>query len=330
MENQHIKITRTTVIKLLNYIILFFMCVSSLAQAEAPQVGTQVPGYYRMRLGKFEVTALFDGAIDLNTKLLKNTNAAELQRLISRKFVGNPDMQTAVNAYLINTGEHLVLVDVGAAKVFGPTLGHIAANLKAAGYEPAQVDTIVITHLHGDHIGGLNDANAQPIFTKATILVPQADNDFWLSQKIADGAPAEAQPFFKIARDTAAAYLAAGQWKTFTIGDALVPGIHAVNADGHTPGHTAYAVQSEDKKLLIWGDLVHAHSVQISKPDVAIEFDIDQKKAIATRKNIMKAMADSKSLVAGMHLPFPGIGHVRAEGKDSYSWTPVEFSPLVK
>ena len=304
------------------------MGLAPLAQAEAPRVATQVPGYYRAQLGQFEITALFDGALELDTKLLRNASATDLQRLLSRMFVGNPKMQTAVNAYLINTGSNLVLVDAGAAKLFGPSLGYVLQNMKAAGYEPAQVDTVVITHLHGDHIGGLNDANGQPLFTKAKILVAQADSDFWLSQKIADAAPAEVQPFFKMARDSAAPYLAAGQWKTFTEGSVLVPGIQAVKAHGHTPGHTAYAVESSGQKLLIWGDLVHAHAVQFAKPGVSIEFDIDQKQAIATRRSILKAMAASKSLVAGMHLPFPGIGHVRADGKDRYSWVPIEFAPL--
>ena len=306
------------------------MGLASLSQAEAPKLQTQVPGYYRIQLGQFEITALYDGAIELDTKLLKNTSAAELQRLLSRMFVGNPKMQTAVNAYLINTGSHLVLVDTGAAKLFGPSLGYVLQNMKAAGYEPAQVDTVIITHLHGDHMGGLNDASGQPLFSKAEIWVAQADSDFWLSQKVADGAPTEVQPFFKMVRDSAAPYLASGQWKTFVEGSILVPGIQAVKANGHTPGHTAYAVESEGQKLLIWGDLVHAHAVQFARPGVSIEYDIDPKQAIATRRSILKAMAASKSLVAGMHLPFPGIGHVRADGKGRYSWVPIEFAPLSK
>lgn len=320
--------------KLFQYILalgaIALMGFTPLAQAEAPKVQTQVPGYYRTQLGQFEITALYDGAIELDTKLLKNAKAADLQRLLSQMFVGNPKMQTAVNAYLINTGSHLVLIDTGASKLFGPSLGFVLQNLKAAGYEPAQVDTVIITHLHGDHMGGLNDTGGQPLFPKAKIFVSQEDNDFWLSQKVADGSPSERQPFFKMARDSAAPYLASGQWKTFTEGSVLVPGIQAVKANGHTPGHTAYAVESEGQKLLIWGDLVHAHAVQFARPGVSIEFDIDQKQAIATRRSIMKAMAASKSLVAGMHLPFPGIGHVRADSKGSYSWVPIEFAPMPK
>jgi glyoxylase-like metal-dependent hydrolase (beta-lactamase superfamily II) len=320
--------------KLFRHVLIFgavvFMALGSLARAEAPKVETQVPGYYRIQLGQFEITALYDGALELDTNLLKDVSQADLQRLLSRMFVGNPKMQTAVNAYLINTGSHLVLVDTGAAKLFGPSLGYVLQNMKASGYEASQVDTVVITHLHGDHMGGLNDAGGQPLFPKAKILVSEADNDFWLSQKVADGAPPELQPFFKTARDSAAPYLKSGQWHTFTDGSVLVPGVQAVKANGHTPGHTAFAVESKGQKLLIWGDLVHAHAVQFAKPGVSFEYDIDRKQAVITRLSIMKAMADSKSMVAGMHLPFPGLGHVREDGKDSYSWVSIEFAPLSK
>ena len=139
--------------------------------AEAPLAQTQVPGYYRMPLGRFEVTVLYDGAIELDTRLLQHTKATDLDRLLARMFVGNPKMQTAVNGYLINTGTHLVQIDAGATKLFGPPLGFLLENMRAAGYDPAQVDTVIITHLHPDHIGGLNDASGQPLFLfpKATV-----------------------------------------------------------------------------------------------------------------------------------------------------------------
>ncbi|WP_310600485.1 MBL fold metallo-hydrolase [Desulfobulbus sp.] len=305
-----------------------FLGSFAVSQAQAPPARAQVPGYYRMQLGRFEITALYDGAIQLDTKLLHNAKPADLDRLLARMFVGNPAMQTAVNAYLINTGDHLVLVDTGAAKLIGPSLGHVVDNMKAAGYEPDQVDTVIVTHLHGDHIGGLRDNQDKPLFAKATVWVPQVDNDYWLSEKAAATAPERARPNFKRVQDIAAPYLATGQWKTFAAGTMLVPGVKAVEAYGHTPGHTAYAVESMEQKLLIWGDLVHAHAVQFTRPEVSMEFDVDQKQAIATRKAIMQAMAASQSLVAGMHLPFPGIGHVRAEGKGSYAWVPIEFAPM--
>ena len=307
---------------------LFTLMPVASARAEAPMVHTQVPGYYRTMVGQFEVTALYDGAIEIGTKLLKNAKPDDLDRLLSRMFVGNPEMQTAVNAYLINTGSHLVLVDAGAAKLFGPGLGHVVPNMRAAGYDPAQVDTVLITHMHGDHVGGLDDSAHQMVFPNATVYVAQADNDFWLSEDVAAKVSADIQPFFKMARESAAPYQARGQWKTFTDGSEIVPGIRAVKAYGHTPGHTAYAVESNGAKLLIWGDIVHAHAVQFARPEVAIEFDVDPVQAVATRKSLMYSLAASGTLVAGMHLPFPGIGHVRADGKGVYAWVPVEFSPL--
>src|SRR6185369_11177908 len=150
---QHIRLINhakggTPMSKFLRFILslaaISFMGLANLAHAEAPKVLTQVPGYYRMMLGQFEITALYDGALDLDTKLLHNTTPTELNKLLARMFVGNPKMQTAVNAYLVNTGNNLVLVDAGAAKLFGPGLGFILQNMKAAGYEPAQVDTVVI------------------------------------------------------------------------------------------------------------------------------------------------------------------------------------------
>lgn len=306
-----------------------FLLGSSLAIAEAPQQKTQVPGYYRLMLGQFEVTALYDGAIDLDEKLLKNIDKRDIQRLLAREFLKGPKVQTAVNAYLVNTGNKLVLIDAGAAKLFGPGLGNIVDNLRAAGYTPEQVDTVLVTHLHGDHINGLVTPDGQRVFTNAEVWSAKADNDFWLSEAIANQAPKDFQPFFKMSRDAAAPYLAAGKWKTFDSDRELLAGVSSVDTHGHTPGHASYLFQSGDQRLLVLGDLVHNHAVQFAHPEVAFEFDNDPKQAVATRKRIFHKAAREKLMVAGMHLPFPGVGHVRKEAK-GYAWVPAEFAPLAK
>lgn len=283
-----------------------------------------MPGYYRMMLDGIEVTALYDGAIELDTKLLKNLRAEDRDRLLARHFLKAPKVQTAVNAYLINTGGKLVLVDAGAAGLFGPSLGHVAGNLRAAGYDPAQVDVVLLTHLHGDHVNGLVDADGKAVFANAEVWSAQADNDFWLNEDVAAKAPQDAQPFFKMAHDAAAPYRASGKWKTFAADQDIVPGVASLAAHGHTPGHSGYLVGNGTRRLLIWGDIVHNHAVQFARPDVAMEFDVDNKAAVATRKRIFARAAKEKLLVGGMHLPFPGIGHVRAEGK-GYAWVPLEF-----
>lgn len=297
-------------------------------RAEAPLQNQQVPGYYRLALGQFEVTALYDGSIALDEKLLKGVAKRDLQRLLAREFLQGPAVQTAVNAYLVNTGQRLILVDAGAAKLFGPTLGNIVDNLKAAGYRPEQVDTVLLTHLHGDHVNGLVTADGQRVFVNAEVWSAKADNDFWLSETIAAQAPQEAQGFFKMSRDAAAPYLAAGRWKTFDGERELAPGVSSVDTHGHTPGHASYLFNSGEQRLLVLGDIVHNHAVQFARPEVSLEFDVDQKQAIATRKRIFAQVARERLMVAGMHLPFPGIGHVRKEAKGGYAWVPAEFTLL--
>jgi len=308
------------------FLAALFLAATTFANADVPQNKTQVPGYYRLALGNFEVTALYDGPIDIDQKLLKSIATRDIQRLLARQFLKGPKVQTAVNAYLINTGSKLILIDAGAAKLFGPELGNIVNNLKAAGYTPDQVDTVLITHLHGDHVNGLVTPEGQRVFINAEVWSAKADNDFWLSEEIAAKMPKDFQPFFKMSRDAAAPYLAAGKWKTFDSDRELIPGISSVDTHGHTPGHASYLLQSGDQRLMILGDLVHNHAVQFAHPEVAIEYDTDAKQAVVTRKRIFALAAKEKLLVAGMHLPFPGVGHVRKESK-GYAWVPVEFGP---
>jgi len=289
---------------------------------------TQVPGYYRMAVGDIEVTALYDGYITLDNKLLKGVSAKDLQSLLARMFLEtSKGVQTAVNGYLVNTGRNLILVDTGAAKCFGPTMGNIGANLHAAGYAPEQVDTVLLTHLHGDHACGLDSADGKAAYPNATVYVSKQEAGFWLNKDAQAKAPEGMQPFFKIAQDAVAPYAQAGKLKEFESGAEILPGVKSVAEPGHTPGHAGYLFSSEGQQLLVWGDVVHSHAVQFMHPEVSIEFDVDSKQAIATRKSLLADAAKQKLWIAGAHLPFPGIGHVRAE-KTGYAWVPVEYSPL--
>lgn len=302
------------------------------AYAEPPaQVKTQAPSFYRMALGDFEVTALYDGYTELPTSLMKGASEADIQSLLARMFISTTHgVQTSVNGYLINTGSNLILVDAGTAKCFTPTLGMIPDNIRAAGYDPARIDTVLLTHLHGDHACGITTADGKMAFPNAQVWSSKPEADFWLSEKVAAKAPKEAQPFFKMARDAVAPYAAAGKFKTYAPGDSLVPGVAAEASPGHTPGHTGYLFKpkSGDESLLVWGDIVHNHAVQFSRPEVAFDFDVDSKQAIATREKLFAEVAKGKLMIAGAHLPFPGLGHVRAETK-GYSWVPVDYAPVV-
>ncbi|MFT4171586.1 MAG: MBL fold metallo-hydrolase [Rhodocyclaceae bacterium] len=303
--------------------------LTGLPALAAPAVQTtQVPGYYRQAVGDAVVTALYDGYIDIDSKLLHGLRAQDIQHLIARMFIAHDKgTQTAVNGFLIHTGGHLVLIDTGAAQCFGPTLGKIADNIRAAGYNPADVDTVLLTHMHPDHLCGLLGADGQAAFTQATVWAAKADADFWLSQQAADAAPEGARPFFKMAREAIAPYTAKASFKTFDTDAELLPGLKALATPGHTPGHSSYLLESRGQRLLIWGDIVHSHAVQFVHPEVSIEFDTDQKRAIATRKAVLERAARNTWWVAGAHLPFPGLGHVRKDAR-GYAWVPAEFGPI--
>ncbi len=298
------------------------------AHAAAPQVKTAAPGYYRTMLGDFEITALSDGTVALPVdKLLTRTTEAKTKQALARNFLKTP-VETSVNAYLINTGTKLVLIDTGAASLFGPTLGRLAAGLKAAGYQPEQVDEVYITHMHADHVGGLM-AGDQRAFANAIVRADKRDADFWLSKEAMDKAPADAKNFFLGAMASLNPYVAAGKFMPFDGDTELVPGIKAIAAHGHTPGHSIYRVESQGQALVLWGDLMHVAAVQFAEPAVTIQFDTDSKNAALQRRRAFADAARRGDLVGAAHLSFPGLGHVRAEGK-GYAWVPLNYGGPVK
>lgn len=298
------------------------------AQAVAQQM-TQVPGYYRMALGQMEVTALFDGQVALNPAILKGAPEKDIQNLLKKMFVpvSAEGVQTAVNAFLVNTGSKLILVDAGAADCFGPTLGAVSDNIRSAGYDAKDVDTVLLTHLHGDHACGLTARDGSAAFPNAVVYVAKQETGFWLNQDIAAQAPPPMQPFFVQAQAALAPYMQAGKLKKFEAGDSLFPGVTSLALPGHTPGHAGFQFQSAGQQLLIWGDVVHSHSVQFGRPEVSIDFDVDQSQAVATRKKIFAQASQEQTWIAGAHLPFPGLGHIRIEDT-GYAWVPIEYAPL--
>lgn len=296
-----------------------------LALAAAPMVKTSAPAYFRTMLGDFEVTALSDGTVDLPVDKLLQQAPSTTSKELSSAYLKIP-LETSVNGYLINTGKRLVLIDTGAGGLFGPTLGKLAANLKAAGYKPDDVDDILITHMHPDHVGGLA-ANAERVFPNATVHADKRDADFWLSQQNLDKAPAESKGFFQGAMGSLKPYQSAQKFNGFDGKTEIVAGITALPTYGHTPGHTSYLVESQGQKLMVIGDLIHVAAVQFDHPTVTIGFDADSKAAYAERKKVFDAAAKDGTLIAAAHLAFPGMGHLRVTG-NSYQWIPVNFTQL--
>ncbi len=302
------------------------LLLSGLAQAGAPQLKTQAPGYYRVMIGDIEVTALSDGTFPLPAdKLLTNTTPAKIDKALASAFLKDP-VETSVDGFLINTGSKLVLVDTGAGSYFGPTLGNLLVSLKASGYTPEQVDEIYITHMHPDHIGGLVSGGKR-VYPNAVVRADRHEADYWVSQAHLDAAPQDRKNSFKAALESIEPYMTAGKFKAFDGDTELVPGVRALASHGHTPGHATYVVESEGQKLALWGDLIHVGAVQFPSPAVTIAFDTDAKAAAAERKKAMVDAARNGYWIAAAHLPFPGIGHLRASGS-GYTFVPANYTTL--
>ena len=309
----------------LSSLTAFTVFSSGVALAAAPMAKTPAPGYFRFMLGAFEITPVSDGTVELQVEKLLTQPVTNTNHALSKVFLMTP-LETSVNAFVINTGTKLILIDAGAGSLFGPTLGKFTANLKAAGYEPSQIDEIFITHFHPDHIGGLA-ANGELVFPNAQIHAEQHDLDYWLSKANLDKAPADQKGMYQGAVASLTPYIAAKKVVPFSGNTDFFPGIRAYAAYGHTVGHTVYEIESKEQKLLFIGDLIHVGGVQFAHPEVTIQFDTHQKEAAATRDRVFNDAAKDGVLIGAAHIQFPGLGHLQKE-KKGFEWVPVNFTQM--
>jgi glyoxylase-like metal-dependent hydrolase (beta-lactamase superfamily II) len=300
-----------------------FLPVAHAAGAPATKVSRYQAGYYHFKVGDLEVAALSDGTLPIPTlKLLTNAKPGEVASRLADAFQ-TPDVDASVNAYLIRAGSRLVLMDAGTGELYGPTLNKLEASLKAAGVTPEQITDILITHIHSDHTGGLM-VGKRIVFPNATIHIEQKEVAYWLNAENRAKAPEAARKYFDEAAAKVQPYVEAGQVKTFSGATELLPGIRSVPAPGHTPGHTFYSIESQGQKLVFWGDVVHVADVQMPDPGVTIVFDVDPQAAAATRKKAFADAAQGRYWVAGDHISFPGVGHLRRDGT-GYRWIPMTY-----
>ncbi len=300
-----------------------FLGLGNAALARAPLAARQVPGVYRQKIGDLEVTAILDGSIDLDTSVFKGADPAELKRILAA--VGQTEkLTTAVNAFVINSAQGTVLVDTGAGGIqaFGPNLGKLPANLAAAGIEPAQVDAVIITHLHPDHAEGLTDATGAARFPNAELIVHEQEIGFWTDDGVLSRMPAEMKPFFESARKSIAPY--AARTRRVKAGEVL-PGLSLELSPGHTPGHSLVRVASGASQMLLIADTIHNSTIHTARPQTGFAFDADPAVAAQSRQRVLDMVSADGMLMAGTHIAFPGFGKVVRDGS-AYRWVPAEWA----
>lgn len=314
--------------------VALFICGGTAGRATVPMVKTQ-PGFYRLMLGDFEITALNDGVVAYPmARVLPTATPEQIARGLSESGLTDP-VGLSYNAFVINTGAKLVLIDTGSGGKLNEEpefhgAGHLIANLRAAGYEPDQVDEVYITHRGQDHIGGLT-IGSERAFPNALVRASKTEFDMFLDPTKSAELLAKAhndekiRAWLKFTTDLFEPYIKADRFQTFDADITLVPGIRALATHGHTPGHTAYIVESRGQTLIVIGDLVLMGAMQFAHPSLGSSFDADPKAAAEQRVRVFKMAADGNYWLAGGHLSFPGIGHIRA-GEGRYFWIPANYA----
>lgn len=288
-------------------------------------VGSQAPGFFRFRVGDFEVMSVSDGHLEVGpaTGIVPNAPEQELVDLL-RRHHRNPDaVAVQTNVTLVNTGDHLVLADTGSGANFQETAGRLVTNLRAAGIDPADIDTVVLTHGHPDHAWGIiDDATGEPRFPNANYYVRETEWAFWTGDASLQALP---EQFHGMVMGTRGNLGPIADRAERVAGDVeIVPGVRVVDTPGHTPGHVSIHISSGDQQLLCLGDTITSDLITFRHPEWYFAFDMDPEQAVATRRRLFDQVATDGIPVIGYHLTFPGVGYVMRDG-DVYAWAPMDW-----
>lgn len=278
----------------------------------------QTPSLYRHRVGDVVVTALLDGSLQGAFSYLQGMPEEAMAREMEAAFrPGQPVL--SISCYLIHSGGRVILVDSGAGANEMFDGGRLPAALNAAGVSPDAVDTVVVTHLHPDHAGGIATADGRAVFRNAELLLHEDEKRFWLDGDVKQGM----EPYFEAARSAVAPY--AKPMRPISGGE-VAPGVSLVHLPGHTPGHSGLRIASGSEQMLLWTDIVHLPLLQSRHPEVTIAFDADPEQARAQRRRLFDEVATDRLLVAGTHMDFPTFAHLERHG-DGYAFVPLRWLP---
>ncbi len=293
------------------------------ALAHAPEAGKKAqPGFYRFKLGAIEITVVSDGMLAFPAETLWGDRAEDARGLLTSTFQTPRPVGLQINTILVDTGDKLVLIDAGCGvDKFQKTAGGLLGNLAAAGYAPSDIDMILLTHAHFDHLWGISDhENASLVFPSAEFVASETEVAFWSDPELASKLPPAQQP-----RVTQANLKLASPRMRLIKGVAEVaPGVTTFDTPGHTPGHISVRISSGSEELLLTGDVVVNSAVSFLHPEWPFGFDIDVPLATKTRMAFLDRAAADKTLVGSYHLPFPGFGHVVREAS-GYRWLPADW-----
>ncbi|MCX5691329.1 MAG: MBL fold metallo-hydrolase [Planctomycetota bacterium] len=283
--------------------------------------GQQGAGYYRFQIGSIEAVALHDGSSKLTPiqpAIASEATADELNSVLREYHHSTDAANIEFNTLVLKIGAETVLIDTGNG---GDGAG-VAANLAAAGIKPESITAVIISHAHPDHIFGLVNANDSLAFPNAKVFMSKIEHDFWTADTIKLGDTAIPDEWRKAWISRVPAVIKAVKPKLNLVagGDALMDALEPIHTPGHTPGHLSVAIRSGKDQLMAMGDLSHNSVVMFAKPTWTIGFDVSKKDAIATRLKMFDRMAADRMRVFGYHMPWPGLGHIRRVGVDSYQW----------
>jgi glyoxylase-like metal-dependent hydrolase (beta-lactamase superfamily II) len=296
--------------------------VPSAALAAAPKQGLSRPTLYRFGLGEFEVTTILDGAIQLDGPqpiFGQNASAEEVAALAAENFLPVGRMEIAFTVTVVNTGNEVIVFDSGNGVARRPDAGRLLELLASAGLEPGQVDLVVLTHFHPDHVGGLME-DGSPAFPNASYVIGGSEYDFWSNadllshEKLGKNATLVQSNVVPMAPKA----------RFIKDGDSVVSGITAVASNGHTPGHTSYHLESQGRRLLVLGDVCNHYVMSLQRPDWHVVFDMDKEMAVATRKNVLGMIAADRIPFIGYHMPPPAVGYLEPKG-EGFRFVPVGY-----